>query len=64
METVAPNRAAVLLNDRSPSRMKWPMPPWPMRAVTVTNPMVVTVAIRIPVIITGTAMGNSTRHNS
>ncbi len=39
--------------------MKNPTPPWPMRAVTVTRPTVVTAAIRIPATMTGSARGSS-----
>ena len=35
----------------------------PIRLVTVTSPMVVTVAIRIPATITGMAIGSSTCHS-
>ena len=41
--------------------MSAPNPPWPISAVTVTNPMMVTVAMRMPAMIAGSANGSSTR---
>ena len=44
--------------------MNCPKPPSPISAVIVTSPMVVTVAMRTPAMITGIASGTSTRHRS
>jgi hypothetical protein len=41
--------------------MNWPRFSRPMIAVTVTRPIVVTVAIRTPAMMTGSASGRSTR---
>jgi hypothetical protein len=46
-----------------PSMMKAPSPPSPISPVTVTRPMVVTVAMRTPAMITGRASGSSTRRS-
>ena len=43
--------------------MSAPSPPWPISAVTVTSPIVVTVAMRMPTMIAGSANGSSTRSN-
>ncbi len=39
--------------------MRYPSPPNPMIAVTVTRPIVVTVAMRRPATMTGSASGSS-----
>ena len=43
--------------------MSRPRPPWPMSALTVTRPMVVTAAMRSPATMSGVASGSSTRQN-
>ena len=56
-----PTVSGVRKSRLKPSSMSAPSPPWPMSAVTVTRPMVVTVAMRMPAMIAGSASGSSTR---
>ena len=43
-----------------PKRIRSPKPPAPMSAASVAVPIIRTIAVRIPAIITGMAIGNST----
>ncbi len=43
-----------------PSKIKSPSPPAPINAAKVAVPIIRTIAVRIPAIITGIAIGNST----
>src|SRR5438067_8437756 len=56
---VPPTNSGVLKNRFSPSKMKVPSPPWsePRMPEIGTRPTVVTVAIRKPLTITGSAIG-------
>ena len=58
-----PTVSGVWKSRWKPSWMSCPSPPWPMSAVTVTRPMVVTVAMRTPAMIAGNASGSSTRRS-
>ena len=60
-ESTDPSTISVENWRDSPSLMNLPKPPSPTSAVTVTSPMVVTVAIRNPAMIAGVASGRSTR---
>ena len=60
-ESTMPTVSGVRKSRCRPSSMSAPSPPWPISAVTVTNPMVVTVAIRMPTMMAGSANGSSTR---
>ena len=64
IESKVPTTSGVLKSRINPSRIKLPRPPSPIRAVTVTNPIVVTVAIRMPAMMAGTASGMSIRNSS
>ena len=56
--------APININEESlrsiPSKMRSPKPPAPINAASVAVPMIKTIAVRIPAIITGIAIGNST----
>ena len=43
--------------------MNWPNPPRPISAAIVTSPIVETVAMRMPAMMTGIASGISTRQS-
>ena len=60
IDNTVPTTVGVRKSRWKPSRMKTPSPPWPTIAVTVTRPIVVTVAMRMPAMIVGNASGSST----
>ena len=55
--------SSVLKKRWMPIRIRNPKPPSPMRAVTVTRPIVLIVATRTPAMMTAVASGTSTRQN-
>src|SRR5258705_4096921 len=60
-ERTAPAISSVVKKRWSPMRMRNPKPPCPISAVTVTSPMVLTVATRTPAMMTAAASGSSIR---
>ena len=59
-DSTKPTITGVAKSRVKPSMNRRPRPPWPIRAVTVTSPIVVTAAIRMPAMIIGNASGSST----
>ena len=60
IDSTAPSTSGVENSRLMPSMMNWPRLLSSIRLVTVTRPMVVTVAIRSPATMTGMARGSST----
>ena len=60
---MAPNKIKLLSLRSIPSKIKLPSPPAPIRATIVAVPIMSTIAVRIPAIMTGSARGSSTLIN-
>jgi len=63
-DSTAPAISSVVKKRCSPMRMRNPKPPCPIRAVTVTSPIVLTVATRMPAMMTAAASGSSIRQRT
>ena len=57
---IAPRSISWLLTVATPLKMGSPNPPAPISAAIVAVPITITVAVRNPATITGSANGNST----
>ena len=60
---IAPIKMSALLLRSMPNNIKSPRPPAPIKAASVAVPMINTIAVRIPAMITGIAIGSSTLVN-
>ena len=57
---IAPIKISELSLRSIPNRMRSPKPPAPIKAANVAVPIINTIAVRIPAMMTGIAIGNST----
>ena len=60
---IAPIKMSALLLRSMPNNIKSPRPPAPIKAASVAVPMINTIAVRIPAMMTGIAIGSSTLVN-